>query len=840
MKRKITAIILMVALVLALALPAAVVGASPGTTVTLDIPEYVYRPVPFDATSTTTNDGTAYTNVRFNITVDGPVDFTGDRADTFTITHLNGSTDTQGINTTFVLVSGDFVGFWGPAGGFPLPAPYGPITSTFTIQMNDDTTAPVGNYDVTVELVDLTGPTTLATATDSFSLSAYPELAALWHLDEGSGGTAYDSTVNANDGTISGAVYAGSANAMFGDALSFDGTDDYVSVPDSASLDSMNALTVEAWIYIDSAGSGYRGIVDKTAGSGDRSYNIGLRNGKLEWGLANASNAKTTITDTVAASAGTWTHVAGTYDGSTMKLYKNGVEVASGSQTGNVQDSSTYLALGQWPGLGGTYFFDGTIDEVRIWNGALTANQIKASFNKGLWKQWIGVDDSENADANLGDHIGVELDVIVTGPSVTVIDTLPSEVRYRPGFFRVNGVVVDPQPEVNVVGGQEEISYDLTETGAYTIDFKVQVVSAEAEDTTVENTAMADGASASAELVIHPYEGFTKEIDWGWKVHDGEDYELPDPTVVPIGTDVHWIVDIVVTNILGDSIATMEDVVVKDRFGGDLELDKIDDGAKDPPEPTEKKKETVDWGFTGSNNRGTVQYTGKTNKVHLTWDVGTLVVDGNKTLSLEISTDENPGKGKNDPHQEYTSPGWNDLNSGAVVKFIDAGEESTGFQLSAHTPALSVYVPDGMLTLHEKTGEPDWDIVDADAGASGVLYFSTSADKFYFVFQGEGLEATTGYSLIYYADPWPGNNPGAWIAAGTSDGSGNIVLSGSTDLGIDLPDLADANYLDGAKIWLVLSSDYNSNTASTGPMTGWNPTEYLFEHNLITYTDTGP
>jgi len=137
-----------------------------------------------------------------------------------------------------------------------------------------------------------------------------------------------------------------------------------------------------------------------------------------------------------------------------------------------------------------------------------------------------------------------------------------------------------------------------------------------------------------------------------------------------------------------------------------------------------------------------------------------------------------------------------------------------------------------LLTLHEK--DSGWNIVSD--GAYGELFYNCSGAEFEYAFYGTGLTASTGYSLIYYADPWTGDNPGAWIAAGTSDGSGNIVLSGSVDLGIDLPTSPDTN--PGAKIWLVLSSDYNSGTAATGPMTGWNPTEYLFEHNLITYNDT--
>ena len=122
-----------------------------------------------------------------------------------------------------------------------------------------------------------------------------------------------------------------------------------------------------------------------------------------------------------------------------------------------------------------------------------------------------------------------------------------------------------------------------------------------------------------------------------------------------------------------------------------------------------------------------------------------------------------------------------------------------------------------------------WNITEE--GAWGKLKYNLEGPEFDFVFNGHGLEADTEYSLIYYADPWPGTG-GALIAGGTSNGGGNIHLAGSTDIGT-LPAEEDEN--DGAKIWLVLSDDYD---ADAGEMTGWNPEEYLFEYDLITYDDT--
>lgn len=134
------------------------------------------------------------------------------------------------------------------------------------------------------------------------------------------------------------------------------------------------------------------------------------------------------------------------------------------------------------------------------------------------------------------------------------------------------------------------------------------------------------------------------------------------------------------------------------------------------------------------------------------------------------------------------------------------------------------------LYLYEKDPST-WEIVED--GAWGKMKFRIESKTFDFVFNGHELEPNTGYSLIYYGDPWPGDNPGAIIASGTSNDGGNIHLMGRVELDMSLPYEDDENFPDGAKIWLVLSDDYDGTK-----MTAWNPTEYLFEHNLITFSDT--
>lgn len=130
------------------------------------------------------------------------------------------------------------------------------------------------------------------------------------------------------------------------------------------------------------------------------------------------------------------------------------------------------------------------------------------------------------------------------------------------------------------------------------------------------------------------------------------------------------------------------------------------------------------------------------------------------------------------------------------------------------------------LELWEKD-PTSWEIVED--GAWGKMKHNLSGPTFDFVFNGHELEPDTEYTLIYYPDPWPGTGL-ICLGSGTANDGGNVHIQGSVDTG-NLPGDDDEN--DGAKIWLVLSSDVD---CDQGEMVGWNPTEYLFEYDLITST----
>jgi hypothetical protein len=195
--------------------------------------------------------------------------------------------------------------------------------------------------------------------------------------------------VGNNNGTLAGG--AGYAAGEVGQAFSFDGSSGCVSVPDSASLDSFTtSISIELWLKINqlTANSDWKGIVTK---------------GNSSWRLMGTTWANTVYLglDGVSPSGdlygtrnvhdGQWHHVAAVYDGTNMFLYVDGTLDVSQPATGLIAQNSSPVCIGATDGayelschcieLG--YFFNGLIDEVSIYNRALSSNEIAAIYAAG-------------------------------------------------------------------------------------------------------------------------------------------------------------------------------------------------------------------------------------------------------------------------------------------------------------------------------------------------------------------------------------------------------------------------------------------------------------------------
>ena len=167
-----------------------------------------------------------------------------------------------------------------------------------------------------------------------------------------------------------------------------------------------------------------------------------------------------------------------------------------------------------------------------------------------------------------------------------------------------------------------------------------------------------------------------------------------------------------------------------------------------------------------------------------------------------------------------------------MVRLIKEGELLDKDIASSEVTVLPPQPDLGYLHLVEKDSE-DGEVVKD--GARGLLRYTRTGFMFVFHFDARGLIPNTSYTLIYYPDPWPGNGL-ICMASGTADYHGRLCnLVGAGNINGGLPAEYDLNYPDGAKIRLVRSEDVD---CARKMMVYWNPTEYLFGHELITYPDT--
>ncbi len=219
-------------------------------------------------------------------------------------------------------------------------------------------------------------------------------LVAYWPLDDGSGATARDVSGNGQDGTVEGAVWVPSADAKVGTgALRFDGQDDRIS------LGGMNVegdgITIACWFFTDNL---------DTPGNDPRmvSKAIGGANEEHWWMISSSRQGGTKVlrfrlrTDGVTAElkadtvtgfieTGVWTHSVATWDGSTMRLYKDGVEAGSIPKGGKLDvDAGVEAAIGNQPTPAGDRPFEGILDDVALWNRALSEGEINELMTNGL------------------------------------------------------------------------------------------------------------------------------------------------------------------------------------------------------------------------------------------------------------------------------------------------------------------------------------------------------------------------------------------------------------------------------------------------------------------------
>jgi hypothetical protein len=238
-----------------------------------------------------------------------------------------------------------------------------------------------GNYQLSARARDAAGNTTTATPVNVVVSNSSTGLIAAYNFNEGSGTTITDRAGLGHTGTISGATW--STAGKNGGALSFDGVNDMVTVNDANDLDFTTAMTLEAWVFPTASGSGsWRTVLIKERANGEV-YNL----------YSNADTDVPTVYVVRSAQPGSaldargtsavplnaWTHLAVTYDNTTLRLFVNGVQVGTAAVAGPLLTSTGALRIGGNSIWG--EFFQGRIDDIRLYGRALSAAEIQADMD---------------------------------------------------------------------------------------------------------------------------------------------------------------------------------------------------------------------------------------------------------------------------------------------------------------------------------------------------------------------------------------------------------------------------------------------------------------------------
>jgi glucose/arabinose dehydrogenase len=203
-------------------------------------------------------------------------------------------------------------------------------------------------------------------------------LVAAYAFNSGSGSSLPDTSGHGHTGTLSGGTAWTTAGHSSG-ALSFDGSTGMVTVPDTADLQLSGALTIEAWVR-PSTVTGRRTIAFKDRTNGFSYALYAGSNNTHPQGYAFITGAERAVTGPGALPVNSWTHLAFSYDGSTLRLFRNGEQVGAHAASGAVPAGTGPLRIGANPLW--TEAFAGRIDDLRIYNRALSAAEITADRNR--------------------------------------------------------------------------------------------------------------------------------------------------------------------------------------------------------------------------------------------------------------------------------------------------------------------------------------------------------------------------------------------------------------------------------------------------------------------------
>jgi len=319
------------------------------------------------------------------------------------------------------------------------------------------------------------------------------ELVGWWRFDEGSGTVAHDTSGNGNDGTFKGDPQW--VSGFIGGALEFDGVDDYVAIGD---LDLTGSFTLTFWMRPSSLPSGWHSVVMKEYDYGfefDGTNLLGrVGNGAGGWGA--------TVTTTISEPA-VWYHVALTWNGADLEMFIDASSV--GQNTGTHVSNNEPLLFASWNTS--SEFFNGTIDDVRIYDHVLSGVEVLSAMQGQIWPYawgpnpadgslypdtWVNLSWSAGGFAVSHDaYFGDNFDDVNNGAEGTFVGN-------QAGTFIVVGFPGFPYPEGLVPGTTYYWRIDEVNEAEPNSPWKGDVWSFSIPPKTAYNPDPADGAESVA------------------------------------------------------------------------------------------------------------------------------------------------------------------------------------------------------------------------------------------------------------------------------------------------------------------------------------------------------
>jgi hypothetical protein len=212
-------------------------------------------------------------------------------------------------------------------------------------------------------------------------------------------GNANDDSGNGNNGTVSGAILTTDRFGNLNSAYNFNGVNNFISVPSNPSISPSNSITLSCWVYVNSSNAWNQFVIKRFSDniSPFNSYiiaenNNGQGNSENYTSGINFLNNSVSLNDNNSLPINLWYNYVLVYDGSMMKLYRNGILVNSISASGEISYTNLPLYFGSTGVVG--QCLNGKLDDIGIWNRALTQQEITQLYNQSQCITNISVTDT--------------------------------------------------------------------------------------------------------------------------------------------------------------------------------------------------------------------------------------------------------------------------------------------------------------------------------------------------------------------------------------------------------------------------------------------------------------